>query len=145
MTRERLSRTIVGWWPDVLVGLFVTLGAVIMFINRDGAERIAIARTTTGTVGDIYLLATALGGLVLAGLVIARRPVGASWAAATLGVLLTFYGLSIYVAYKGDAAGTLFVYYGFAALLINRSIVLARGLVIPRWRDPDVWAPRRRP
>lgn len=142
--RERLGARVLGWWPDVPVAFSITFGSIIMLLNRDGAERTAITRATTSTMGDGYLLLTAILGVVLAGLVIAHRAVGASWAAAALGILLTVYGFSIHVAYKGDAAGTLFIYYALATLLVNRSIVLARGLVLPRWRDPSAWSPRSR-
>ncbi len=144
-TRERVGARVLGWWPDVLVSFFLVFGSIIMLANRDGAERIAVTRATNGTIGDVFLASMTLGGFALAGLIIARRPVGASWCAAFLGILLTAYGFAIYIAYKGDAAGTLFVYYALATLMVNRSIVLARGIVIPRWRDPTVWTPRRRP
>jgi hypothetical protein len=146
--RERLmsslaARRLADWWPDMYTSLLAILGAASVLANTDGAERVAIGRLMPGAIGDVYLCCILFAALTLIVGVARHRAVIASRCASTLGILLALNGGCVVLAFGGGAVMAACTYLMVALLLINRSYVLARGVVVPRWRaEADVLAAR---
>jgi hypothetical protein len=130
----RLRATAIDSWPDAYASLLAILGAVVVLINRNGAERVSIGRLLPGHWADIYLwlILLAAGALVIA--IGRRRHLAASRAAVALSLLLSLNGAAVFIAYGSDSVFAACAYQMVAVLLMNRSYVLARGQVVPRWR-----------
>lgn len=129
-----LVRRLSSWWPDLYASILALLGASAVLVNEAGAERFAIGKLFPGATGVAYLalvIAAALG-LILA--VLFRRAIQASWAASALAILLALNGGCVTIAFGTDSIFAACGYVIAAMLLLNRSYVLARGVVVPSWR-----------
>jgi hypothetical protein len=140
-TLERIRVRLFDIWPDVYVASLAAFGALVVLINRDGSDRVSIGKVLPHAAADIYLAATLIvaGGLIA--FIVRKDAVRASWCASALGSLLALNGCAVFIASGSGSVYAMCAYYMAAALLINRSFVLARGVVVPRWRDPHVYRP----
>lgn len=124
------------WWPDTLVGALLAIGSTVMLVNRDGAERLSLGQVLPGPSSDVYLaclLATALG---LIASIIRRRAVDASRSAAVASLLLALQGAMVVGSHGTASIMASVAYLGFSLLVLNRAIVLARGVLVPVWLIP---------
>jgi hypothetical protein len=120
-------------WPDGYVSVFAALGAFSVLANEASAERVSITRLLPDWAANAYLVLVCLAGICIFLGVAIRRPVIASRGAVILAILIAFNAGAVWLAYRGDATFTMCLYCIATFLVMNRSYVLARGVVVPGW------------
>jgi hypothetical protein len=130
-TRLKLAATSV--WPDGFIAALIAVAALVTLTQRDGYERLTIARLIPGVATDFYVVSIALACVTILSGVATRRAVLASRGAVLLSLMLAFNGIAIFLSYKGDAALSMAVYFAAALLTMNRSFVLSRRQLVPWW------------
>ena len=124
------------WWPDSVYASLLAVAALVLIVNRDGAERLTIGRALPGEAADIYLAGVLLVCVALLASIMRRKPVIASRSAAVLAILLAVQGVLV-LGHMGTASiFAASAYLAASCLVVNRSIVLARGIVVPWWIVP---------
>jgi len=130
----RMRSITVQFWPDAYASMLAILGAVVVLINQNGAERVSIGRLLPGHWGDVYLYLILVAALALITCIAVHRHVVASRAAVALSLLISINGAAVFVAYGSDSVFAACGYQMVAVLLMNRSYVLSRGIDAPRQR-----------
>lgn len=120
-------------WPDAFYAMLAIFGATMLLLNSSAAERLSITKLLPHVLATGYLLLLVGTCVGIIGAVIAQRAVIASRCATVLAILIAFNGGAVYIAFGSDVYMTMCGWFMLAILIMNRSYVLARGVVVPSW------------